>query len=138
MEITPVSIIPQPAGSGEGMRCVSASIPCPVCKKPDWCLVAPDGSAAICQRVESAKKCGEAGWLHLLGESARPAPTPKKKPTGAGKDWPALAAQFAANLDAGRQQNLAATLGLPASALDVLSWLGFNPDNPAGPCFTFA
>jgi|SRR5262245_15096932 len=39
---------------------------CPVCRKPDWCLVAPDGSAAICQRVESCRRSGEAGWLHVL------------------------------------------------------------------------
>lgn len=50
------------------MQRVSRIKPCPVCNKPDWCLVAPDGSAAICQRVEqgSKKRCGDAGWLHVL------------------------------------------------------------------------
>ena len=47
---------------------VSNARPCPVCHKPDWCLVAADGSAAICARVleGSVKRCGEAGWLHRL------------------------------------------------------------------------
>jgi hypothetical protein len=40
--------------------------PCPICGRPDWCLVAPDGTAAICARIESSKRCGEAGWLHRL------------------------------------------------------------------------
>ncbi len=124
-------------GEREKMRPVSASNPCPVCKKPDWCLVAPDGSAAICQRVESAKRCGDAGWLHRLAEPAptRP-PAPTKKPT-APKDWQALAAKFTTNLDADRRLKLAAKLGLPVGALDALPRLGFNPDDSAGACFTF-
>jgi len=47
---------------------VSKKMPCPVCDKPDWCLLAQDGSAAICQRIQkgSVKICGDAGYLHLL------------------------------------------------------------------------
>ncbi|MHC4357133.1 MAG: DUF3854 domain-containing protein, partial [Planctomycetota bacterium] len=43
---------------------------CPICSKPDWCLIAKDGSAAICARIEdgSVKKCGDAGWLHMLSD----------------------------------------------------------------------
>lgn len=50
------------------MERVSRARPCPVCGKCDWCLVAADGSAAICQRVEagSLKRCGNAGFLHIL------------------------------------------------------------------------
>ncbi len=125
-------------GAREDMRRVSASNPCPVCEKPDWCLVVPDGSAAICTRVESGKKCGEAGWLHRLAEPVEGAPTPTKKPTSTPKDWRALAAKFAANIDAERRAKLAAKLGLPADALDALPLLGFNRDDPAGACFTFA
>ena len=51
---------------------------CPVCGRADWCLVAEDGSAAICPRIESAKRCGEAGWLHRLAD--RPAPWPARSP----------------------------------------------------------
>jgi hypothetical protein len=53
----------------EKMQRVTKSNPCPVCGKPDWCLVAKDGSAAICARIEdgSTKRCGDAGWLHVVG-----------------------------------------------------------------------
>lgn len=47
--------------------------PCPVCGKPDWCLVSRDGGdqpvCAICQRVESPIRFREAGWLHRLRDS---------------------------------------------------------------------
>jgi 5S rRNA maturation endonuclease (ribonuclease M5) len=53
------------------MQRVSRKSPCPVCNKPDWCLVAEDGSATICQRIEagSVKRCGDAGWLHIFREN---------------------------------------------------------------------
>ncbi|MFC1765585.1 hypothetical protein ACFL6U_26365 [Planctomycetota bacterium] len=52
----------------EQMDRVSKSNPCPICGRPDWCLVAPDGSAVICQRIDqgAVKRCGDAGWLHIL------------------------------------------------------------------------
>lgn len=52
----------------EKMHRVSKQEPCPICGKPDWCLTAPDNSAAICARIEegSLKKCGDAGYLHIL------------------------------------------------------------------------
>jgi hypothetical protein len=48
---------------------VSRHRPCPVCEKPDWCLFAGDPAspdAVICTRIESPKRCGESGWLHVL------------------------------------------------------------------------
>ncbi len=52
---------------------------CPVCNKPDWCLISQDGTAAICARIESDRPAGNkgAGWLHRL-DTARPLPTPLK------------------------------------------------------------
>jgi len=47
---------------------------CPVCGKPDGCLVAEEGTAAICSRVSegSIRKVGKGpfagGWLHILGD----------------------------------------------------------------------
>ena len=32
--------------------------PCPVCGKPDWCLISEDGKAAICARIESDRPAG--------------------------------------------------------------------------------
>jgi hypothetical protein len=56
---------------------VSRSHPCPVCGKPDWCLVAADGSAAICPRTESDRDLGESGFLHRLrGDPGHQPPVP--------------------------------------------------------------
>ena len=52
---------------------VSKQRPCPICNRPDWCLYAgnPDNpDAGICSRIESPKRCGEAGWLHVLHRAA--------------------------------------------------------------------
>lgn len=56
-------------------RRVSRAQPCPVCGKPDWCLISRDDAAspsrAICKRVESARPWGSAGYLHELRTQAR-------------------------------------------------------------------
>ena len=57
-----------PNGRSEWIR-VSHRRCCPICGKPDWCLyVGPetDPTTVICARIESKKRCGEAGWLHRL------------------------------------------------------------------------
>jgi 5S rRNA maturation endonuclease (ribonuclease M5) len=80
--------------SNSNWQRVSRRRPCPVCGRPDWCLYtgAHDApTAAICARVESPKRCGEAGWLHRLRDdplrpAARtrrvtvPTKTPPEKP----------------------------------------------------------
>jgi hypothetical protein len=46
--------------------------PCPICGKADWCMFAgPENSpeAVICARTESPKRCGDAGWLHVLNNN---------------------------------------------------------------------
>lgn len=57
--------------------------PCPVCHKPDYCLYAKDGTAAICARIveNSVKQCGGAGYLHILKPGDfKPKPVVKKRP----------------------------------------------------------
>ena len=56
--------------------------PCPVCGKPDWCLISQDGKAAICARVESDKPAGNegAGWVHSL-DNPMPLPPVKSEPS---------------------------------------------------------
>ena len=51
----------------EGVR-VSSRMPCPICegihKDQGWCLLDPYRGLAICPRVESKQRIGDAGWLH--------------------------------------------------------------------------
>ncbi len=47
-------------------RRVCKKYPCALCGHPDWCLVAADGTAAICPRTPSDRRAGEAGFLHVL------------------------------------------------------------------------
>lgn len=37
---------------------------CPVCKKPDWDLVAEHGYHCICNRVQSPRRIGQSGYMH--------------------------------------------------------------------------
>ena len=48
------------------LRVSDVKINCPVCGKPDWCLISPDGYVAICPRTKSGRSLGEAGYLHFL------------------------------------------------------------------------
>ena len=104
---------------------VSKRNPCPVCGKKDWCLVARDGSAAICARIESQKRCGEAGWLHQLTDDALPRPRlkPKRMPLQRrskvrSQDIAAISRRLQTTADrCGMIEKLAAELGLKAESL---------------------
>ena len=39
---------------------------CPLCDHADWCLIALDGTAAICPRTPGDQRIGDAGWLHRM------------------------------------------------------------------------
>ncbi len=57
---------------------VSASNPCPICRKPDYCRVSADGDLASCMRVEQGAFKSKVGkdrsiaYLHRLNGQARP------------------------------------------------------------------
>jgi hypothetical protein len=105
-------------------RRVSRDCPCAVCERPDWCLIARDGSAAICARVESPKRCGEAGWLHRLRDDWRPArravrtiALPRDRPR---PDLVRLAVECQSAVRPEMLDRLARSLGLSASSLQQL------------------
>jgi len=113
-----------PTGSG-GWRRVSRDRRCPICGRPDWCLIAADGSAAICARTKSAKRCGEAGWLHRLGDerfsSARPVVRSiALTATRPRHDFANLAANYQHAADPGRLHALAMSLGVSVASLQAL------------------
>jgi len=100
---------------------------CPICGKGDLCLISADGTAAICPRVRegSLKRCGEAGWLHVLRPCnerrhdqrvihvvTRPAPR---------DDLGALASQWQRALKPGQLEKLGDQLGLSVESLRSLN-----------------
>jgi len=104
---------------------VSRRLVCPVCGRPDWCLLAMDGTVAICARVESAKRCGEAGWLHRL--TAQPVVRPRRRlwpihlhvePRAGSQDIAALSRLLQAESDRGGAiERLSQELGLTPQSL---------------------
>ena len=54
------------------IRIADAGVTCPICGKPDWCLVSSDDpknpSAVLCSRIasNSIRKISDSGWLHIL------------------------------------------------------------------------
>ncbi len=118
-----MSILSDPGDRGN-LRRVSVARRCPVCGKPDWCLVAADGSGAICARVESSKRCGDAGWLHRL-TLATPGCPDRGRITRIQSRLPlpdltALAERCRSSLVAERLDSLAESLGLSGQSLTAL------------------
>jgi hypothetical protein len=116
-------------------RRVRRDRPCPICERPDWCLVAADGSAAICARTESAKRCGEAGWLHPLREHSWRPPRPRVRsvPLSRGQvrhDLASLAASYRDCIDSAQLDALARSLGLSVDSLTALG-IGWSADHSA-------
>ncbi len=119
----------------EPLRRVGASQPCPISQHTDWCGIDPSGTFAICTRTPSNTPTKNNAWLHRLNPPLSPLTT-KKQPMPV-INWTTVARNYAANLDTEGKRQLAASLGLPRTALDSLPLLGFNPGDKDGPCFTF-
>ena len=116
---------------------VSRTHPCPVCGKPDWCLVSREGGddpvSALCRRVEADHHWGDAGWFHQLRDSDR---RPRRRPRAfkirdRGRDFAEEAREYTANCTSRRRASLAASLGVLGESL---ARLGLGWDDRA---FTF-
>ena len=107
---------------------------CPICEKPDWCLVAVDLSAAICARIAegAVKRVGDAGYLHILIPGKMPDRTeyrrPKPRPV---IDFTEQAHQAQSTITDEQVDRLAVSLGVTAKSLKRLS-VGYD-----GQAYTF-
>ena len=106
---------------------VSGARRCPVCGKPDWCLVSSDASAAICPRTPSKNYIDGSGYLHVLKESKDITPrkyTPKPLP-----EHSSIIHQIHMSLKGGatqeRLQSLGESLGVSVESLRAL-YVGFS------------
>lgn len=112
---------------------VTPDEPCPVCGRGDWCLTNADGTAAICPRTESPKRCGDAGWLHRLGDETPAFPHARRfvlRAMPPPADLTALAERYRMALTPDRRTTFAHSLGLSAGSLAALR-LGWSVDHKA-------
>jgi len=114
--------------TSENMQRVGKQNPCPICGKSDWCLVAPDKSAAICQRMEdgSVKRCGDAGYLHILIDRHRSHRNRSRRKfivirsNNPDKDFAALQQQYNRQITNQQIHDLSQQLGLSTQSLKRL------------------
>jgi phage/plasmid primase-like uncharacterized protein len=99
-------------------------------------LIARDGTAAICQRIQSDRRVGDAGWLHRLRDDCW---SPKRHrartirlstTTKPASNISTLAAEYQAALNPDGVQRLARHLGLTANSLYRLG-VGWAPKHRA-------
>jgi hypothetical protein len=108
-----------------GWHRVTKAKPCTICKRPDWCLLSADGSVAICARIESATRCGDAGWLHRLRDDpfwparrfVRSIPLAQ---TGSRNDLASLAAGYRDAVNPAHLDELVRSLGSSVDSLTAL------------------
>ena len=95
---------------------------CPVCDRPDWCLIAADGSAAICQRVESDHRVGDAGWLHRLRDDVTPPPiSPRPRRQRPSIDWAARQERYLRHLTPDGRAHIARDLGVSNTTINAMT-----------------
>ena len=118
----------------EGYVRVSRRLRCPICGKPDWCLVSRDGKFAMCPRSPNSYET-PAGFRHALtgeaqAEVAVIAARALPEPPEATIDAAALAVEFQDNVSETALEGHAATLGVSVEALTVLG-IGYSPQSDA-------
>lgn len=75
---------------------------CPVCRRIGWCMVARDGTAAICRRVQSNRVVGKLpnNYYHRLDRPLPPAPMERERPPSP-VDWSAMVVGYERSLSYG-------------------------------------
>lgn len=107
---------------------VTRRLRCPICGRPDWCLVSVDGERAVCKRQSSEIRWKDAGWLHHVrnGQRVSVASLPKHREPAA-LSSPELAnmqRRFEADVPMDRLIALASSLGVSQDSLDRIG-VGF-------------
>ncbi|MBW8016253.1 MAG: toprim domain-containing protein [Planctomycetes bacterium] len=116
---------------------VNKNNPCKICLKPDWCVYSEDGQVAICARISegSKKRCGDAGWLHVIGPDTGQAKNVKfniQKPDNKPKpDFDRLVRSYQERLSDRQLRWLGESLGISPISLQRLG-VGWD-----GKSFTF-
>lgn len=109
--------------------------PCPVCGKPDWCMVSADGSVVICPRTPEGaeREMPDAGYLHRLSEKRTPhhRSMPVSRQFDVDRiDWLTRNNVFQSALSRDRLERCAWSLGVSPSSLKQMR-AGFCTREPA-------
>lgn len=118
-----------------GFRSVTKRNPCPLCQRPDWCLIRHDRAAVICPRTVSARQWGEAGFFHVIDENTYRLSAPSRAPMQIPPciDAGRISEGFELAITAEQIRTLAANLGVSAQSLCALN-IGWSDRHDA---FTF-
>ena len=121
-------------------RRVSRRHRCPICGRGDWCLFVGDPCnprAAICARVTSAWRVGEAGWLHRLRDDGDRRPRRRTIRAAVPElmdvvrlELARQVARFQDAVDADALRRLADRLGLSVDSLERLR-IGWSNEHSA-------
>ena len=103
---------------------------CPVCGKFDWCVIAVNGSAAICPRTEdkAVAYIEGSGWLHKFGDDTTPKPRLMVQPKPLPEHNSVLAEVFhreRRQINQDLLQSLAKELSITPKSLDLMG-VGFS------------
>lgn len=98
---------------------VNRSRRCPVCGRPDWCLIHRDGGSALCPRTPSEKQRGEFGFLHVVNErvSSQRVESFERQAPRTLENIPGLIEKYEKGLGFGQCKRLAIRLGVRWEAL---------------------
>jgi hypothetical protein len=111
---------------------VNRSVPCPICQRPDWCMVSAHGDLAVCCRSESEHPAPPfQGWIHSVPPRQRPLPEHVRRASAPQvphelRDFADLLARDIECFDAKRRSMVAESLGLEPCAFEQYP-LGFRP-----------
>jgi hypothetical protein len=111
-----------------GWKKVSRVLPCSGCGKPDWCTVAPDGTACKCRRAISnhpvQEKDGSTSWMHPVNGAdvkvaqslAKAIETPPRTRT----EWETIYRRYRTAMTKGLLRRTAEELGVTEKSLNDL------------------
>ena len=101
---------------------VSKKQPCPICKKPDWCLIGK--SIVLCMRVVSEKSKvmadGSTGYLHSLDSNIRIVPEKRQKTPPLNRPWAEVLEEWRKKYKDIGLDGMAHSLGVSAASLKAL------------------
>ncbi len=106
---------------------VGRKLRCPLCGRPDWCSLAINGTAVLCQRVESGRRIGDAGWLHRI-EDHRVLPISIRNqistvsPVRRDVDWTGFNKQLVLSLDDSNASRLSEHIRISKATLRLMEW----------------